>query len=304
MVTSGAGDGGLADAAQACVSALRRQIADLEAELAPGGACEMQLAEARHHIDELGLERTLAERELAELRRTLERIQRGSLARDAGSQEITRDKGKTMSKPINPLTGFETHDGLVADVPVVDDLVKALASDDHDVRKDARTTLVALAQRAVPGLLAALMDVSGDTRWEAARALREIGDPSTAPALVHALEDQNFDIRWIAAEGLIAQGQDALNPLLQALLRRPPSRWLLEGAHHVLNALDRQGSPQEAVRPVLAALEEVDPALTVPPAAESALLALGGLSTSDSPSDSSTGPLASGCAAKPKEGNK
>ena len=155
-----------------------------------------------------------------------------------------------------------------------------LGSDDREVRQGARAALVALAQRAVPGLLTALMDVSGETRWEAARALREIGDPVTAPALVRALEDENFDIRWIAAEGLIALGQDALNPLLEALVRRPSSRWLLKGAHHVLDALDKQGVLEEREQPVLAALEANEPALSVPPAAESALVALGDATTS------------------------
>ncbi len=180
----------------------------------------------------------------------------------------------------DPVTGDDTHDGTVAGAAAVDTLIGALGSSDRDERQDARNALVALAQRAVPGLLTALMDVSGETRWEAARALREIGDPVTAPALVRALEDANFDIRWIAAEGLIGLGQDALNPLLQALVRCPSSRWLQKGAHHVLEALNQQGVLRETVQPVLAALEAAEPATAVPPAAKSALLALGGATTS------------------------
>ncbi len=74
------GDRGQPTAAQFCVAALRQQIADIEMALAPGGNWEAQLHDVWHRIDELRMERTSAERHLAELRRILEQVQAGSEA--------------------------------------------------------------------------------------------------------------------------------------------------------------------------------------------------------------------------------
>ena len=72
---------------QFCLSALRQQIADIEMELAPGGAWESQLHDVWHRIDELRMERTTAERNLAELRRILEQLQAGSEATEADAHD-------------------------------------------------------------------------------------------------------------------------------------------------------------------------------------------------------------------------
>ncbi len=138
-------------------------------------------------------------------------------------------------------------------------------------RASARSSLVHLRHAAVPALLATLASPGANLRWEAARVLREIGDPQAAPALTRALEDDSFDVRWMAAEGLIALRQDALGPLLQALEQDPTSEWLLEGAHHVLDALDKADWLPATVQPVLATLEGPEPNLTVPIAAHRAL---------------------------------
>jgi HEAT repeat protein len=54
-------------------------------------------------------------------------------------------------------------------------------------------------------------------RWEAAKALGQIGDKSATEALTKALEDNEFDVRWLAAEGLIIIGRDSIKLLLEAL---------------------------------------------------------------------------------------
>ncbi len=156
----------------------------------------------------------------------------------------------------------------------IDGLIEALASDDGVAQGAARSALVRQGSRAVPALCSALVATNPDVRWEAARALREIGDPEAAPSLERALEDDSFDVRWIAAEGLITLGQNGLRSLLEDLVQRPPSARLLEGAHHVLKALDGADRLPAEVQPVLAALEGFEPDLTVPPAAQSALWAM------------------------------
>jgi hypothetical protein len=154
--------------------------------------------------------------------------------------------------------------GLGSDSQDVSSLVESLGSEDGITRRKAREMLVALDGATVPALISALSGRNRNTRWEAAKALGEIGDPAAAPALVEALEDERFGVRWLAAEALISLGKDAvLAPLMRALVEAPDSVWLRHGAHHVLRTLARDGLP-EPVQGVLAALEDLEPAVECP----------------------------------------
>jgi HEAT repeat protein len=162
--------------------------------------------------------------------------------------------------------------GSHADLGTISSLVAELSKEDGAARQRARHSLVAIGAPAVASLIEALASRNELLRWEAAKALGDIRDPVAAPALVAALEDEVFDVRWLAAKGLIALRSEGLVPLLQALLGRSDSLWLREGAHHVFHDLVR-GRPylRDVLRPVLAALEDVEPSLEVPIAAEAAL---------------------------------
>ena len=162
--------------------------------------------------------------------------------------------------------------GSHADSATVSALLTDLGSKDGLVRVRARNSLVAIGEQAVGPLVKALAHRNQWVRWEAAKALGQIGDPTAAEALVRALEDEVFDVRWLAAEGLITLGRGALLPLLHALAERSDSEWLREGAHHVFHDLVK-GSPdlKDILQPVLATLEDVEPSLEVPFAAEAAL---------------------------------
>jgi HEAT repeat protein len=103
-------------------------------------------------------------------------------------------------------------------------------------------------------VLPLLLDKQTYVRWEAAKALSEIGDPGAAPTLVKVLEDHDSGIRWMAAEGLIRTEQAGLLPLLEALLDHSQSIWLREGADHVLKVLARNEKLPPQVEPVLQAL--------------------------------------------------
>ena len=152
----------------------------------------------------------------------------------------------------------------------VSGFIAALGDGNGLVRQRAREALVDVGQPAVPALLTALVSSHEQVRWEAAKALSEIAAPESAPGLVTALADREFSVRWIAAEGLVAIGHRSVEPLLEALVARGDRQWLREGAHHVLKALSKRGS-HEAIAPVLAALEGMEPELVVPPAAKAAL---------------------------------
>jgi len=152
----------------------------------------------------------------------------------------------------------------------IETLIADLGNDDDMVRVKARQSLVAIGKNAIPSLAEALGSKKYLMRWEAAKALTEIGDPETAPALVQALEDEEFDVRWIAGEGLIKMNISGLKALLQTLQERADSSFLREGAHHVLDDLAKAGL-REPLAPLLGALEGMAPAEEIPLIAHNAL---------------------------------
>ena len=153
----------------------------------------------------------------------------------------------------------------------ISERIAALASPSPVARRKAREALVALGKPAVPSLIQLLSHCKPHARWEAAKALGGIADPIAASALVNALKDRDGDVRWLAAEGLAALGQDALHPLLAALIERSESDWLCEGAHHVCHALIKKKGLGQVLQPLLAALGQSEPEAAAPLAAYTAL---------------------------------
>lgn len=150
-------------------------------------------------------------------------------------------------------------------------LIAMLNSDDGLTRAHARKSLVKIGTAAVPSLIQILTDPQDRLRWEAAKALSQIGDPMAAAALVKALDDDNSGVRWLAAEGLVILGRAGLVPLLEALRQHSDSIRLREGAHHVLRSLAREDLNVSIVSPVLAVLEDIEPAIQLPLVAHAAL---------------------------------
>lgn len=156
------------------------------------------------------------------------------------------------------------------DPTAIPDLIANLGSADARARRSARNELIAAGPLAVSALTQALEDRNPYVRTEAARALGRIRDAAVAVALVKRLEDENREVRWTAAEGLVALGKDGLIAVLRALVQERESVRRREAAHHVLRAL-ADGDLGDIVRPVLAAIEGIEPSLTVPLAAHAAL---------------------------------
>ena len=138
-------------------------------------------------------------------------------------------------------------------------LITALSSFNDFSRVEARKALESMGSQAVPYLIEALKHPDYLRRWEAAKALGEIKDPKAAPALVEALEDEKFDVRWLAANALIEMNVKALKPLFKALIERPNSILLRQGAHHVMHDLAK-GELRTYLVPVLIDLENMDSA--------------------------------------------
>ena len=152
-------------------------------------------------------------------------------------------------------------------------LLKALENRDPVKRERARAALVALGHEAVIPLLRMLKSPKHHIRWEAAKTLSEIRDPSTATALAKELDHDDHDVRWMAAEALIALGNDGLKQTLAALLTDAESVRVRESAHHVLSHFASRKS-KAYLKPVLAAYRGYEPAVTIPPAALKAYHAL------------------------------
>ncbi len=150
-------------------------------------------------------------------------------------------------------------------------LVDQLAHEDSTHRQEARNKLALMGGPAVPALMESLYDPRDHVRWEAAKTLEMIADPLTAPALVATLDDENKDVRWVAGEALAALGDAALAPVLFALIRRASSYGFCKGAHHVLHELARKERRRALIAPVLEGLESIEPGVSAPPAALTAL---------------------------------
>jgi hypothetical protein len=153
----------------------------------------------------------------------------------------------------------------------IDSLVEDFTCDDVIKCQTARRELVNMGNQAVPHLVQALSSKRHWVRWEAAKALGQIGDEMATGALVKALEDNEFDVRWLAAEALINIGKYSLKPLLTALADHGDKSVLLrQGAHHVFHDIDRSGM-EDILHPVMVAVEDTAPSIAVLQVAKKAL---------------------------------
>lgn len=153
------------------------------------------------------------------------------------------------------------------DIVAIPNLVLGLASSDPQTRAHCRAALVKNHSPAArEALVGELSDPRDHVRWEAAKALSAIHDPVTAPAFLEALDDENGDVRWVAAEGLAALGKVGLLAALHGLTKHSRSMAFCRSAHHALHLLSDGGYAQ-TVAPVLAALEQTEPAVATPPVA-------------------------------------
>ncbi|MFC2069045.1 HEAT repeat domain-containing protein [Chloroflexota bacterium] len=149
-------------------------------------------------------------------------------------------------------------------------LIAELASKDGVVRVKARRQLAAFKKQSVAPLIRTLSNKNDWVRWEATKALSQIGNQKAIKTLIESLTDEKFEVRWLAAEGLIRIGRKAIAPLLKTLVSHSDSYWLREGIHHVLHDMNT-GKITEVVWPVLVALEGPEPSSEVPLAAKTAL---------------------------------
>jgi HEAT repeat protein len=150
-------------------------------------------------------------------------------------------------------------------------LIRKLGDVDGFIRMHAREILICIGEPAVPALIDTLADDNSQMRWQAIKVLESIQDIRAAPALVERLKDENAGVRWAASDALIALRRGTIPALLEALVCDFDSLWLRQGAHHILHVLKDAGKLNQTEEKVFEALEDVEPAVAVPWAAEKAL---------------------------------
>lgn len=171
---------------------------------------------------------------------------------------------------INKITDC-TEDLPYNDLP---SLIKQLSDTDGFVRMQAREVLICIGKPAVIELIKTLSNANSQLRWQIIKVLEGIQDPTATPVLVEQLKDDNAGIRWAASDALFVLRRDAIPPLLKALMHDFDSLWLHQGAHHILHIMKDAGKLNDAEEKVFEALEDVEPGVTVPWAAEKALESL------------------------------
>jgi HEAT repeat protein len=145
------------------------------------------------------------------------------------------------------------------------DLMEALRGEDGMGRKRARETMVLIGDEIAPRMRTLLAEGTKRERWEAAKTLAALVDPSSLDTFIQLLSERESDIRWIAADGLIALGPRVVVPLLKSLLAEPPTRGQAEMSGRVLRKLASENDVlANILAPVLEVMESPDPGVLQP----------------------------------------
>lgn len=139
--------------------------------------------------------------------------------------------------------------------PELEQLVQRLQDRDGVVRERAREQIVSMGQAATESLLPLLGHKKEQDRWEAVKALSEIGDPATTERMITLLRDDDSDVAWLAALALINIGPSSVVPMLERVIDQRESVRIRRGAHHVLKEL-ANGLDAEEAEPLLRLLND------------------------------------------------
>lgn len=116
-------------------------------------------------------------------------------------------------------------------------LFKKLEDSNGFEREEAREKLVKMGEKVIPHLLDLIESPKHRLRWESMKALSAIKSQSLIPFFIEQMDSDESDIRWMAAEGLINIGKPVVKLVLEALIEKSHSIFLLSGAHHIFHDL-------------------------------------------------------------------
>ena len=118
-------------------------------------------------------------------------------------------------------------------------------SPDHEVRHEAFCSLVGFGEAATPVLRALARHPDDTIRYRAYDAARLIGGRDSIALLVDGLADPDPGVTWVASNGLVAAGEEALVPVLRALVERKPTIPFHRAAARVLRRCRPRGLDDE-----------------------------------------------------------
>ncbi len=143
-------------------------------------------------------------------------------------------------------------------------LISNLSSGSGSMRERSRWKLVEIGGPAVEPLMRRIPGACSSELWEIMKTLSDIAAPESIPVLIDKLTFDVSEIRWLAAKGLIHIGEQAVVPLLQKVeLEGGESKFIREGAHHVLGAVEEPVLKAD-LEPLLEALEDKNNNIGVP----------------------------------------
>ncbi|MDD1652110.1 MAG: HEAT repeat domain-containing protein [Methanomicrobiales archaeon] len=145
----------------------------------------------------------------------------------------------------------------MADRRDIDGLVKALGHRDTSVQIRAARALGALGPEAVDTLIRALATDDRDLRLGIIEAMGEIRDPSVLDHLLPLLHDRSNEVRWAAALALGQLGDREAVPLLVRSLQ-DPDRYVRYGAAISLGQLGWEPDADQGRACLALALQDWD----------------------------------------------
>lgn len=178
---------------------------------------------------------------------------------------------QTVTGQITMTTVGSTNDTACEEI---ENLIRCLSAQEGHTREKARMSLIRMGRKVVPFLMNALSHSNKLIRWEAAKALSSLRDPTAAPPLVEAMADENPEVTWMAAEALIALEHASIVPLLRGIERHFDSLSFRYGAYHVLHAFKREKMLNAETAKVFKALRSMQPDFSAASAAYQALRSL------------------------------
>ncbi len=122
----------------------------------------------------------------------------------------------------------------------INNLIRDFYSDNGIKRARARFELLQIGKPIIDFFIGLQYVPIHQVRWEAVKTLSQLAVPEAIPILINALENEDMDVRWLAAHGLVQIGKPSIPAVLEALEGNQNSKYLREGAHHILRELQHK----------------------------------------------------------------
>lgn len=134
------------------------------------------------------------------------------------NESVRREAAFAIGKITGPNSGMEDNNETPEPKKQsVEELVKSLKSEDHELQKQVTEQLVEIGSPSVKPLLKSLEDKDWKIRWYASEILGKIGDERAVAGLIETLGDGNSGVRSKSMVALVEIGEPSVDLLTNAL---------------------------------------------------------------------------------------